>query len=50
MKEFVKLYHLWYYNMQQGQFGAEISLYLFFFIIFPYFLKFSSVLMNMQIR
>ena len=31
--------------------GAEFSLYLLFlYIIFPYFLKFSSVLMNMQIR
>ena len=31
--------------------GAEFSLYLCcFFINFPYFLKFSSVLMNMQIR
>ena len=29
--------------------GAEFSLYLLFFLIFPYFLKFKSVLMNMQI-
>ena len=34
--------------MQQGQFGAEFSLHL-LFIIFPYFLKFPSVSMNMQL-
>ena len=32
------------------RFEAEFSLYLLFFIIFPYFLKFSSVLVNIQIR
>ena len=30
--------------------GGRIQFIFAFFIIFPYFLKFSSVLMNMQIR
>ena len=33
-----KLYHWWYNNMQQGQFGAEFSLYLLFYN-FPLFSK-----------
>ena len=31
MKWLVKLYHWLYNNMQQGQFGAEFSLYLLFY-------------------
>ena len=36
MKGLVKLYHWWYNNMQQGQFGGEFSLYLLFYN-FPLF-------------
>ena len=36
MKGLVKLYHWWYNNMQQAQFGAEFSLYLLFYN-FPLF-------------
>ena len=54
MKGLVKLYHWWYNNMQQGQFGGKIqfifAFYYTYIVISPYFLKFSSVLMNMQIR
>ena len=49
MNGLVKVYHWWYKSMQQGQIGVEFSSYL-LFIIFTYFLKFSSVLMNMQFR
>ena len=36
MKGLVKLYHLWYNNMQQGQFGGRIQSIIFaFFYNFP---------------
>ena len=35
--------------MQEGQYGGRIQFIFAFFLIFPYFLKFKSVLMNMQI-
>ena len=56
MKGLVKLYHWWYNNMQQRQFGAEFSLYLFFYK-FPLFSeifinidKYANKIINLHIR
>ena len=40
MKGLVKLYHWWYNNMQQGQFGGQNSVYICFFYNFPLFSEF----------
>ena len=53
MKVFVKLYHWWYKNMQQwcfdDDFGLKSVIYG-VFTIFPLFIRFSLIFMNMQIR
>ena len=50
MKELVKLYHLDDIITCNKDVLKQNSVYICFSIIFPYFLKFSSILINMQIR
>ena len=53
MKGYVKLYHLLYKHIQQGWFNGGLGLksvtYGVCFTIFPLFLRFSLIFINMQI-